>query len=239
MSSLNAPRSAPATLSVRLSRLARLTAAEVGLLHTAERDRRTFAARRDMIRQGEPIKARRALLSGWACRQRILADGRRQILGLILPGDLIGVGQHRNPLAPASILAVTQLVTCPLPPAAPDSELAEAYARSAAIDEHHSMAQITRLGRLSAYERLVDLLLEIQDRLLLVDQAAARRFALPLTQEYLADTLGLTSVHVNRTLQAMRRDNAIVLQAGTISFPDRPRLERLVGYEPVRVSADG
>lgn len=239
MSSMKAPLARSSALSTRLSRLAPLSPAELQTLKAAESDERRSPARRELVAEGDPIRQRRAVLSGWACRQRILPDGRRQILGFLLPGDLIGVCQHRNPIAATTILAVTELLTCPAPAAEPGGGLAEAYARSAAFDEHYLMAQITRVGRFNAYERLADWLLETRDRLAMIDLAGGDGFRLPLTQEFLADALGLTPVHVNRTLQAMRRDGLLASQGGMISFPDVARLERLVGYSPVRVSSAG
>jgi CRP-like cAMP-binding protein len=227
-----------AALSTRLSRLVGLDTAEVEALRAAEREQRRSPARRELIAEGEPLRDRRALLSGWACRQRILSDGRRQTLGFLLPGDLIGVCHHSNPLASTSILAITDVIMCPAPTAAPESGLAEAYARSAALEEHYFLSHITRLGRLDASERLADWLLETQERLALVGLPASDQFPLPLTQEMLADALGLTSVHVNRTLQAMRRDDLLTLRGGMISFSDRDRLEKMVDYRPARVSLD-
>ena len=203
----------------------------------AERDPRRFPARREFVVEGEAIYSARALLSGWACRQRILLDGRRQILGFLLPGDLVGVCRHANPVAVTTILAVTEVVTCALPAAQPGSGLSEAYARSAALEEYGFLAQITRLGRFNAYERVADWLLETEERLTLNGLASAGSFPLPITQEMLADALGLTSVHVNRTLTALRRDGLLTLRGGIISFPDRARLAKLVGYKAARVSS--
>ena len=234
MATVQAPEPRPTSFTTRLSRLTPLAAPELAILQDAERDQRRTPARRELIGEGQQIRERRALVSGWACRQRILKDGQRQVLSFLLPGDLIGVCRHSNPIALTTILAIHEVTTC----AAPHPEtsgLAEAYARSAALEEHHFIAQIIRLGRLNAYERLADWLLETSDRLALVDLAAEDRFALPITQEMLADALGLTSVHVNRTLQAMRRDGLVHLQGGMISLPDRGRLVRLVDYKPARV----
>lgn len=80
--------------------------------------------------------------------------------------------------------------------------------------------------------------MEMQERLAFVGLSAADQFPLPLTQEMLADALGLTSVHVNRTLQAIRRDGLLTLRGGMMSLPDRARLEKLVDYKPARVSSD-
>lgn len=81
-------------------------------------------------------------------------------------------------------------------------------------------------------ERLADWILETRERLELVDLATADRFALPLTQELLSDTLGLTTVHINRTLRAMRRDGLIEHRGGTMFLLDRDRLEKLADYRP-------
>lgn len=236
MKTFSAPLPQAGALSTRLSRLADLAQAEYQVLRDAEHNVRPLPARRELIIQGEPVRERRAFLSGWACRQRILMDGQRQILSFLLPGDLIGICNHHDPAAAATILAVTEVTTCSAPEAAPGSELAEAFARSAALEEHYFLAQITRLGRMNAIERTADWLLETRDRLALVDMVQGDQFSLPITQEMLADTLGLTSVHVNRTLQAMRKDGLLQLRSGMISL-DRERMERLVDYKPAQVSA--
>jgi CRP-like cAMP-binding protein len=95
---------------------------------------------------------------------------------------------------------------------------------------------LTRLGRLSAQERLADWLLETCDRLTLAGPAAGGNLPVPLTQELLADALGLTSVHINRTLQSMRRDGLLAGRSGLFVLCDRPRLELLVGYTKARVT---
>lgn len=223
----------------RLSHLAKLDDVDVLALVEAERDQRTSSARREFVKEGQPLRERRALLSGWACRQRILLGGQRQILGFLLPGDLMGICHHTNPIAMATVLAVTDVVTCSVPGPDRGSGLREAYARSAAFEQHQFLAQITRLGRLNARERLVDWLLETRDRLMLAGLATTAQFTVPITQEMLADTLGLTPVHTNRTLQALRREGFVSWRGGTISLHDVPRLEAMVSYTPARVSMDG
>lgn len=239
MTTVLQPRPSPSSLSTRLSQLAPLDDRELAALHGAEREARRHRARSELMREGEPIRERRALLSGWACRQRILIEGQRQVLSFLLPGDLMGACHHPNPLAATTVVTVTEAMTCALPDAEPGTALAAAIARSGALEEHHLMAQITRLGRLDAYQRIVDWLLETCDRLLTVGLATPSEFPMPLTQELLADTLGLTSVHVNRMIQALRRDGLLASRGGVFTLPDRRRLEKLVDYKRARVSSDG
>ncbi|MEG3164800.1 Crp/Fnr family transcriptional regulator [Sphingomonas sp. PB2P19] len=227
------PRPKVSPLRARLCRLARLDAATLTALATAERDQRRWPARREMVGEGDLIKPR-AIVSGWAFQQRILGDGRRQIINFLIPGDLIGVCAHRQPVESASIVAVTEVVTCALPIAQAGTELAEAYALSAALEMHYLVQHSIRLGRLTAQERLIDWFLEIQGRLKLAGIVASDQFTVPLTQELLADTLGLTNVHVNRTLQVLRREGLLGAQGGTITLTDRAHLQSLVDHRPPR-----
>ncbi len=232
---VSGPFNRTSPLQTRLANLAPLEQPEIGMLQTAMRNRYRSAGKREILAEGELIGKPRALLSGWACRQRILSDGRRQIISFLLPGDLIGVCTRRDAVASTSIIAVTEVVTCALPdPSEDDGALTEAYSISAAIEEHCFLAQITRLGRLSAQERLVDWFLETQERLELAGLASHNQFKVPLTQEMLADTLGLTNVHVNRMLQVLRRDELLSFRGGEIELLNRGLLEALVDFKSTR-----
>ena len=230
---------APSSAIARLASLAALSSAEIDLLHEAERSHQRFAPQREIVPEGAPVREAAILLSGWACRVRQFADGRRQVLGLLLPGDLVGMYLQREPLAVTSIHALSEVTLCPAPDAAGQPELTEAYARSRALEEAYLFRQVARLGRLSAYERIADWLLEIRDRLTAAGLADDRRLPMPLTQEVLADTLGLTSVHVNRTLQSLRRDGMIEWRGGVVHLIDPEALERLLDYRPVAVTRAG
>lgn len=222
-------------VQTRLAKLARLDPAVLSALAMAERNYVRSSARREIRAERDSIIKPRAIVSGWAFRQRILTDGRRQILNVLIPGDVIGHRAHRNPVESASIVAVTDVVTCAMPDAEHGTELAEAYAVSAALDTHYLVAQAVRLGRFTAQERLIDWFLETQGRLALAGAASGDQFAVPLTQELLADLLGLTNVHVNRTLQVLRRDGLLVSQGGTITLSDRARLQAMVDYRSPRL----
>jgi CRP-like cAMP-binding protein len=223
----------------RLAALASLSDAELAALDMSARHLTRFAAYREIIGEGRAELAPSIIIDGWACRVRHFSDGRRQILGFLLPGELIGVRHHRDPLATTAIVALTQVALCPAPPATESEQggLAEAYAVSAALEQFYLFRQIARLGRLSAYERLLDWLLETRERLALSGLTTADSFRLPVTQEGLADALGLTSVHVNRTIQLMRREELVELKGGVVRLIDPPRLAKLVDYRSGEVTA--
>lgn len=214
----------------RLSNLAPLSEADHAALRDAELERRRFAAHREIQGEGKPAGAPLLVLSGWAARVRTFSDGRRQLLGLVLPADLIGSWHHGDAPAPTSVMALSEVTLVPAPAAAPGTGLARAYAAAAALESAQLYRQIARLGRLSAYERLADWLLEVRERLAAAGLASGNSFPMPLTQEVLADTLGLTSVHINRTLQSMRRDGVLDLRSGTVRLADPEQLAALVDY---------
>lgn len=192
-----------------------LDAEELAALDAAMADVRTLAPRRDIFTEGRVPEERLLLLEGWAFRTHLLADGRRQIIQFLLPGDLI-VGFAGLP-APASIVALTPTVLCPAPtPRGTDTGLARAYATARALDQRYLFRQVTRLGRLSAYERLLDWFCEIHERLSRSGSCSADAIRPPISQEVIADALGLTAVHVNRTLQGLRRDGIIETSGRTV-----------------------
>ena len=169
---------------------------------------------------------------------RILADGRRQFLSFLLPGDLVGMCRHARPLAVSTVIAITPLKSCRAPDAEHLPALAHAYAVSQALEEAYLLAQITRLGRLTALERLGDVMLELRERLTLSGQVRNGAFEMPLTQEMLADVLGLTPVHVNRMLQQARGQGWLEWRARRVTIADPAALASTVGRGPVRVQAE-
>ena len=220
---------------VRLAALTPLDQTAHDALDQAVRLPRQYRGRRDIVAEGSPITDARLILSGWAARARVLADGRRQIISLLLPGDLIGLCDHDRPAATSTIVALTDVDLCLAPSARLSPALGVAYALSRAYDEAYLLAQITRLGRLNAQEKIADLLLELSERLERAGLAAGGRYPLPLTQEMIADVLGLTSVHVNRMLQALRREGAIDWAGRELVIVDPPALASSIGRSAVRV----
>ncbi|TDN86853.1 Crp/Fnr family transcriptional regulator [Stakelama pacifica] len=219
----------------RLNRLAALDEAAQSELNASLRRRRSAQARREVVAEGEVITEPLLILRGWAARVRVLPDGRRQLINFLLPGDLIGLCRHPDPCTASTILAITDVQYCTAPRGAPDAPLGIAYAVSRAIEEAYLLSAITRLGRLNAQERLHDLFLEVLERMQLAGITSDNSIPMPLTQEVLADALGLTSVHVNRMIQLSRRQGHLVLAGGTLTITDPDALGSMIGRSPVRI----
>jgi CRP-like cAMP-binding protein len=221
----------------RLSALAPLDAEAIEALERSIAASVTDRPRSELLTEGREIPAALLLVEGWAARVRILADGRRQFLSFLLPGELIGKCRHARPLAVSTVVAITPVRTCHAPDEDRFPTLTQAYAISHALEEAYLLAQITRLGRLNALERLGDVMLELSERLTLSGQVHNGTFDMPLTQEMLADVLGLTPVHINRMVQQARRQDWLEWRAKRVTIKDPVALSSKVGRTPVRVQA--
>ena len=223
--------------SMRFGRLARLSGAEADMLRDLPLTGRRHAAQIELCVEGR-VQAPLILLSGWACYQRLLGDGRRQIVRFLLPGDPIGSLSRPGLPAPSAALALTPVVVAdarPLLRTTDDdgvtlSGLAEAVATMAHADEINLRDQVVRLGRQTAYERLVHLILEFHSRLQAIDMVDGDSFSLPLTQEILADALGLSVVHINRTLQQVRRDRLLDMRGGQVTLRQMELMRAMVDW---------
>jgi len=214
----------------RLASLAPLDATDLKALEAAAHAPRTAAAKRDFTGSLSSASGPVLILDGWALRACLLSDGRRQITELFLPGDIIS-SEPTDQRSSYSIGAITAVTWCALDPAsaAPGTGLNQALCAVELLKEQALRRHIVRLGRLDALDRLADWLLELYARLDSAGSCVGNTMPLPLTQEVIGDALGLTSVHVNRTLSALRREGLIEVQGGRAIILNADRCRAMVG----------
>ncbi|WP_162916764.1 Crp/Fnr family transcriptional regulator [Dongia deserti] len=178
------------------------------------------------------------LLAGWAYRFRMFEDGRRQISRLLLPGDFIGLNASYLGMPEQSIVALTDVQLAKIDAKLlmehfrQSPRLSLAFLWSDTRDRFITEERVASIGRRSAYERLAHVFLELYLRLELIGEAAEDVYSLPLTQEHLADLLGLTSIHVNRVLHRLKNDGLIAMEARTIRLLSREKLMRVSDFDP-------
>ncbi|GGB72316.1 Crp/Fnr family transcriptional regulator [Blastomonas aquatica] len=181
----------------------------------------------DFIQQGDTVMRPRLVVDGWGAGYRVTFDGRRQLTNLYLPGEIVGVWRDNQPSFYHSVMSVTRLSLIEFS-TLPDSEIVQA---ECALIERQLENSIFRLGCLNAYERMAHLFLELGERLEIRRLGSRDAYRMPLTQELLADLVGISSVHVNRTLQQMRADKVIRLVNGDLSLTDPSALASRVHYQ--------
>ncbi len=192
-----------------------LSDTEATLLTFPGNGQRAIACGADLVAYGERMSRAVLLEDGWAIRHRTLSDGRRQILGFVLPGDFCDPSAFVEERAHASVTAITPVRATyvserdvyALVHRAP--RLSTALWWQCAYEQASTRAHVFALGRFSAYERLAYLLQELTTRLGLIGRTQTGSFEFPGTQQHLADTLGMTHVHVSRTLSRLAADGVV------------------------------
>ncbi len=174
---------------------------------------------------------------GWACRYTDLSNGSRQVINYYLPGDIINLPALNVSKTNYAISSITPMHVSKFKPDtlqnlfALHPKLESLYDLIHGNEENLLVEQVVRIGRRSAYERTAHLLLELYHRLKVVGQTVDNTYSMPLTQGLLADTLGMSFVHMNRTLHKLRSDNLIAIQSEKISLLDLDKLAEIAEYQ--------
>ena len=238
------PGNPPDLVIRRLSRFAPLADNERALLRGMTEQTREVPMGQCLVAEGEKLDNARLLLGGWACRMRTFPDGRRQIFEFLLPGEMYGLCMRPQAVSLATVITLTPAVIADAQPLKDVlCEKKSAYPNLAAalhiaqgMDEAHLLNQLIRIGRQSAYERVAHLILELRERLMNVGLATNETLPVPLTQEMLADALGLSIVHLNRTLQQLRRENLIQFRSGLMRLLAPDRLAEIANFHSAKVT---
>jgi CRP-like cAMP-binding protein len=229
----------------RLERFAPLFHNEREALVSSMTNGRRFSAHEDLVREGKATEGVYVIIEGLGCRYKMLPDGRRQIVGYLLPGDICDLRVFLLKRMDHSIAALSSLEVALMPGEAVlriiDSypRLARALWWTSLVEESITREWVVNVGHRTAFERVAHLFCEIFWRLEAVGMTDDNRCPLPVTQTELADTLALSTVHVNRTLMYMRRAHLVSFQNGQLVLIDRKALEAAAGFDPSYLHLDG
>lgn len=221
-----------------LSAVTHLAPYEQDLVRSIGVRRRESSAGMQLARADEGRLRCSLILTGWAGRLRVLRDGRRQILTILLPGELVGGWRDPRPLEASLAMALTPVVTTDITPLYEaierDPGRCQGLIRGLSIlnrlEEANLLEQVVRLGQQTAYQRVGHWLLEMHERLCSAGAAKGDSFPMPLTQELIGDLLGLSIVHVNRILQQLRKEGLLSLTRGYATLHDLDRLRSITDY---------
>ncbi len=211
---------------------------EVATIGRMKREHLGVVAGKDVIREGGNGQNLYTLFEGWALRYHRLPDGSRQILDVLLPGDMVGMTSVLLGRSAHSVQALTAASFCVLDGNAladllkKNPELALALVRTWFADARRGDLRVTMLGRMSAAERVGYFLIEIYDRLRQRGMAKGGVAPFPLRGIDVADAVGLSRVHVMRALKELRAALLLDRERGNLIVPDFVRLAEFTGYTP-------
>ncbi len=199
---------------------------------------KSFEPGQDIVRDGERPEHCAAVIEGWLCRFKLLPDGGRQIIAFHIAGDMPDLQSLHLGVLDHSISAVTPCTVALIPHdvlrerTARLPDLAALLWRETMIDAALFRGWVTAMGRRSAYGRTAHLFCELHMRQRAVGLAEPRHSPMPLRQTDLADAMGLTSVHITRTLGALRKSGLITLQGRTLTIHDWDGLCQAAEFDP-------
>lgn len=199
---------------------------------------RPYRAGEDLIREGQRPDAVFVMIEGWAAAYKMLPNGQRQIMAYLLPGDTSDVFNHVLDVMDHSIGALGPCKVAVVPQAefadvvASHPAISRAIRWATQVDSATLREWVLNVGRRDGMGRAAHLFTELLLRMKAIGLAEDDRFALPLTQTDLADTMGLTPVYVNRVLQQMRSEGSITLERRYLTVHAPERLVELSAFTP-------
>lgn len=214
---------------------------EFDAIASLKADHLSLPARTDIVTEGEVGGSLYTLYEGWAFRYQKLPGGGRQILDLLLPGEIIGLSSALLGTVRHSVQALTPVSVCvmneyPLTTLLRRHiDLTLDLLRWRVEEEHRADTRLALLGRRKPLQRVGYLMIETVDRLRRLELADGSMCPFPLQRQHLADMTGLSMIHLNRTLARLRDERLAAIEDKMLIIFDRRRLAELSGYEALNL----
>jgi len=192
----------------------------------------------DMVREGDRPTDSTLLLEGFAARYKLLRNGKRQITAIHVPGDFVDLHSFLLKTMDHGIMALTPCRTCLFPHEGLRDitermpHLGRLLWLNTLLDGAIHREWLVAMGRRPALSQVAHLVCELFLRLQTVGLTEGYSFRLPLTQVELGDALGLSTVHVNRTIQELRANGLVTWRGDMVRIEDWPRLQQSAEFDP-------
>ena len=223
----------------RLTLRSRLSAKEQEAVLELSSNARQFSARHDLIRPGQKVEHTTLVEHGLVGRFDAMRDGGRQLTALYVRGDMCDIHSVVSPVAGWGLMAMTASTVLQVPHeelralAVKYPAIGFALWRDTTADASILAKWVGNLGRKDARRRLAHLVCEMGIRTEVADLGRRDDFTLDMSQELIADAVGMTSVHVNRTLQDLRRTGVLSTSGRQIRVADWQRLVAVAEFDPI------
>jgi CRP-like cAMP-binding protein len=198
---------------------------------------RNYPAERVVVRDGERATECCLVADGFCMRSKTIADGKRQILSIHIPGeipDLMSLFLHvmdhdLSTLTPCRLGFIKHETLQKLHRSRPN--VAEIFWRDTLIDAAMFREWIVNVGQRPAPARLAHVIVELRERLRVIGRVNGNIFEMPLTQEQIGEALGITAVHANRVIKQLRQDGIVELHRGRVTLLNEEKLLQLAGFD--------
>ncbi|MGY1490041.1 Crp/Fnr family transcriptional regulator [Methylobacillus pratensis] len=209
---------------------------EVAFIEQLKQRQLTLPAAKLIMEEGTSSTQLYTLLDGWAYRYRTLKNGNRQILNFLLPGDLIGLQQNLLENSDSSVQSLTPVTLCELD----KNSLWSLYERHPSLayditwlcaqEEHIVDDNLVNVGARNGLERIAMLLLHLYKRYKSIYPTPGKTIPFPLTQQEIADSLGLSLAHTNKTLRKLEKLGLHSINNNSLTIYDEKMLSSLADY---------
>jgi CRP-like cAMP-binding protein len=198
---------------------------------------RDYPAERTVVRDGQRATECCLIAEGFCMRSKTIADGKRQILSLHIPGeipDLMSLFLHvmdhdLSTLTPCRLGFIHHETLQKLHRRRPN--VAEIFWRDTLIDAAMFREWIVNVGQRPAPARLAHVIVELRERLKVIGRVSGNTFEMPLTQEQIGEALGVTAVHANRVIKQLRQDGIVELHRGRVTVLSESKLLELADFD--------
>ena len=231
-------------LVAKLSHYAEIAESDAALLRHLEEEEQPHRKGEVIYAQGDTMRRLFVVKTGWLISSTDMPDGRRQVVRVFQPGDVIGFPDMANPKAQTTLRAVEEGILCPFPYARM-SDIFELSPRLTALffaislrDQLVIMDLLRANSRMSARERIAHMICEFAARARVTREMKDNVLRLPLQQQEIGDHLGLTNVYVSKTLTALVAERKISRVEGGLKLHDLPGLQEIADFTDRHASLD-
>jgi CRP-like cAMP-binding protein len=195
-------------------------------------------ADQDVVREGDRPSRSFAVLDGFCCAFKMTGEGKRQIMAFYIPGDTPDFQTLHLPTLDHSIGTLTPCKLAFVQHEALNAlcddfpRIGRAFWRDTLINAAIFREWMTSIGQREAYPRIAHLFCELLTKMQAVGLADGHSFDFPITQGEIGDALGLSNVHVNRTLTQLRTDGLIEIRGSRVTIPDWEKLKATGDFDP-------
>jgi CRP-like cAMP-binding protein len=238
------PEAISDTLIKRLRTTATLDDEDIQAIRSLPVLVRQYRPDQPVVREGDRPSECCLLMEGFCIRAKSTSDGRRQILSIHIPGEIPDLQSLHLHVMDHDLITLTECTLGFIAHTALRSvtrrrpSLAEALWRDTLVDAAIFREWIVNVGQRTGVSRLAHIIMELRERLRVIDKVSGPEFGLPMTQEQLGEAMGITSIHANRILKQLQNAGVLKFQRGRVTILDETKFRDAADFDKLYLHLD-